>query len=102
MSRFIPGQIRSIQIAVLAEYPPFTLSDLFAHCRSHPIVHARQIAIYLAKEMTGRSTYEIGQSFRREHATVIHACHRIGSLVKVNPEIAARVDRIRKMALEAA
>ncbi len=42
--------------------------------RAQPETGARQLAMRLARELTGKSYPEIGRAFNRDHATVIHAC----------------------------
>ena len=80
--RIIPGPIRAIQMAVLAEYPKFTLTDLFARRRTLEVCYARQIGMYLSKVMTGQSLPEIGRRFGgRDHTTVLHAVRKFERLV---------------------
>jgi hypothetical protein len=42
--------------------------------RAQPETGARQLAMRVAREMTGKSYPEIGRAFNRDHTTVIHAC----------------------------
>ena len=49
--------------------------------RSRIIARPRQVAMYLAKQLTSRSLPEIGRKFGgRDHTTVIHACKKIAAL----------------------
>lgn len=65
--------------------------------RDAPTVRARWIAMYLAREMTGRSFPEIGRMFGdRDHTTVMHACRRMAERVQREPELAVLVDSIRR------
>lgn len=51
-----------------------TRADLLGPGRTQPATTARQVAMRLVRETTGKSYPEIGRAFRRDHTTVIHAC----------------------------
>jgi chromosomal replication initiator protein len=61
-------------IATVAARYGVTREELLAHGRTQPATTARQVAMRLARELTGKSYPEIGRAFSRDHATVIHAC----------------------------
>lgn len=72
-----PLTIRDIQIAV-CDRVGMTLAEFLGERRQAPVVHARQVAMYLAKVLTGRSTPEIGRRFGgRDHTTILHAIKKI-------------------------
>ena len=57
---------------------------------------ARQIAMYLARELTPLSLPAIGRHFgNRDHSTVSHACKLVAHLVDTDPATAAAVGQIR-------
>jgi chromosomal replication initiator protein len=61
-----------------AEYFKLKISDLLSKRRSRSVARPRQIAMYLAKELTNHSLPEIGEAFGgRDHTTVLHACRTI-------------------------
>lgn len=60
-------------IKKVAEYFDLSTADLLSQKRPKHIAEPRMIAMYMAREMTNQSYPEIGESFRRNHATVIHA-----------------------------
>jgi len=80
---FIPDgsepQVTVDQImASTAEYFGVTLEDLRGHSRSRVLVNARQVAMYLCRELTDLSLPRIGQAFGgRDHTTVMHADRKI-------------------------
>ena len=79
--------IENIQKAV-AEYYNIQLNDLLSRRRSRSIVRPRQMAMFLAKELTSQSLPEIGKTFgRRDHTTVLHACRTIKKLKESDPNI---------------
>ncbi|KAA8818642.1 chromosomal replication initiator protein DnaA [Bifidobacterium vespertilionis] len=65
-------------ITQVAKYFRLTFDDLVGRSRTKNIANARQIAMYLAREMTSMSLFDIGQVFGgRDHTTVLHAYQRI-------------------------
>ena len=65
-------------MAATAEYYSLTMEDLCGSSRSRVLVTARQIAMYLCRELTDMSLPKIGQMFGgRDHTTVIHADRKI-------------------------
>lgn len=72
--------IENIQKTV-AEFYRIKLVDLLSKKRTRIIVRPRQIAMYLARDLTQLSLPEIGNAFGgRDHSTVLHACKTIESL----------------------
>ena len=80
---FIPDgsgpEINADQIMVsTADYFGVSLEDLRGHSRSRVLVNARQVAMYLCRELTDLSLPRIGQAFGgRDHTTVMHADRKI-------------------------
>jgi chromosomal replication initiator protein len=69
-------------IAATAEYFSISIEDLCGQSRSRVLVTARQIAMYLCRELTDLSLPKIGQTFGgRDHTTVMHADRKIRSLM---------------------
>ncbi|GAA2674602.1 MULTISPECIES: chromosomal replication initiator protein DnaA [Nonomuraea] len=69
-------------MAKTAEYFGISIDDLCGSSRSRALVNARQIAMYLARELTDLSLPKIGQQFGgRDHTTVMHAERKIRSLI---------------------
>ncbi len=60
------------------------------------INHARQVAMYLAREMTESSLPQIGDVFGRSHTTVLHGCNKIEAEIKLDALLNARVQQLRK------
>ena len=72
--------IDNIQKTV-AKYFKIRVADLSSKNRRQSITRPRQIAMYLARELTSHSFPEIGETFGgRDHTTVINACKRIAAL----------------------
>ena len=91
-----PITIEEIQ-RVVCDY--FNIPDgLIRHkTRKQEVVNARQIAMYLAKEMTNSSLKTIGMHFGgRDHSTVIHAYQSVEDAMKVDTKYASTVSQIRR------
>jgi chromosomal replication initiator protein len=79
----IGPEITAAQImAATAQYFGVTVDDLCGSSRSRVLVTARQIAMYLCRELTDLSLPKIGQAFGgRDHTTVMHADRKIRQLM---------------------
>jgi chromosomal replication initiator protein len=65
----------------VADYYKIKVADMYSKRRPSNIALPRQVAMYLAKEMTQKSLPEIGELFGgRDHTTVLHAVRKIGSV----------------------
>ncbi|MFI7004111.1 chromosomal replication initiator protein DnaA [Nocardia sp. NPDC050175] len=64
-------------MAVTAEYFNTTLEELTGPGKARPLAQARQIAMYLCRELTDLSLPKIGQAFGRDHTTVMYAEKKI-------------------------
>jgi chromosomal replication initiator protein len=69
---------------------------LLARDRSPNVALARQIAMYLARELTDVSLPEIGRGFGRDHSTVVHAHKRIAADIAAGGPAARTVDMLRQ------
>jgi chromosomal replication initiator protein len=78
-----------------ATYFQLTLDDLCSTSRTRHLVNARQIAMYLTRELTDLSLPKIGQAFGgRDHTTVIHATNKIGGLMQERHAIFDQVQEL--------
>lgn len=66
----------SIKQAV-ADYYGIAAAELTAKRRSREIVIPRQVAMFLAREMTDLSLTQLGAAFQRDHSTILHACDKV-------------------------
>ena len=70
--------VENIQKTV-ADFYKIKVADMYSKKRPASIARPRQIAMYLAKDMTQKSLPEIGELFGgRDHTTVLHAVRKIG------------------------
>ncbi len=86
-----PGDI----IEAVADYFKLSTDDLFGSSRSQQIASARQIAMYLCRELTSLSLPKIGQLFGgRDHTTVMYANKKISELMKERRSIYNQVTEL--------
>ncbi|MET1006615.1 MAG: chromosomal replication initiator protein DnaA [Propionibacteriaceae bacterium] len=90
-------------MAQTAAYFALTIDDLCGQSRTHMLVTARQIAMYLCRELTDLSLPKIGQQFGgRDHTTVMHADRKIRTLMaerrSVFNQVTELTNRIKQQA----
>ncbi len=90
-------------MAQTASYFDVTIDDLCGQSRTHVLVTARQIAMYLCRELTDLSLPKIGQQFGgRDHTTVMHADRKIRTLMaerrSVFNQVTELTNRIKQQA----
>lgn len=102
--------IPEVQAAVARVFH-LSRAELLSRSRRQHIAHARQIAMYLSRELAGRaggqrddgdratrepsaSFPRIGIAFRRDHSSVIHACNRIARRRTTDASLAGLLDRL--------
>ena len=100
LTDLLKGQRRSISIADIqkqvAQHYGIRLDEMQSNRRSQNIVKPRQIAMYLAKEMTSNSYPEIGRHFGgRDHTTVMHAARKIEKLILENDKAAEDIATLK-------
>ena len=89
--------IEEIQKRV-AEHYHLRLSEMSSARRARNVARPRQVAMYLAKQLTSRSLPEIGRKFgNRDHTTVMHACTRVAEIMGVDAAFAEDVELLRRM-----
>lgn len=81
----------------VAEHYNLRLTDMHSARRARNVARPRQVAMYLAKQLTARSLPEIGRKFGgRDHTTVMHAVRKVDELIAEDPQIAQDVDVVRR------
>jgi chromosomal replication initiator protein len=75
-----------------------TMDDLLSSSRAQPVAFARQVAMYLSRELTDVSLPAIGRAFgNRNHTTVMHACKRTAERIATDKEA---YEAVRKLTRE--
>ena len=89
--------IEEIQKRV-AEHYSIRLADMHSPRRARLVARPRQVAMYLAKQLTSRSLPEIGRKFGgRDHTTVMHAVKKIEELRATDSSFAEDIELLRRM-----
>jgi chromosomal replication initiator protein len=82
----------------VCEHYHIRVTDMSSARRARNVARPRQVAMYLAKQLTSRSLPEIGRMFgNRDHTTVIHAVARVGELMQRDTGFAEDVELLRRM-----
>jgi chromosomal replication initiator protein len=89
--------IEEIQRKV-AEHYNVRLSDLIGPKRLRTIARPRQVAMYLAKQLTSRSLPEIGRRFGgRDHTTIMHGVRKIEELMAADSQLADDLQLLKRL-----
>jgi chromosomal replication initiator protein len=89
--------IEEIQRRV-AEHYHMRLADMQSARRARAVARPRQVAMYLAKQLTPRSLPEIGRKFGgRDHTTVMYAIRKIEELRAIDPLLSEDVETLRRL-----
>ncbi|HEY0837300.1 MAG TPA: chromosomal replication initiator protein DnaA [Azospirillum sp.] len=82
----------------VAEHFNIRVADMHSARRARAVARPRQVAMYLAKQLTARSLPEIGRKFGgRDHTTVMHAVRKVEELRASDPAFAEDVELLRRM-----
>jgi len=80
----------------VAEYFSISVKEMQSSRRARTVARPRQIAMFLAKQLTSRSLPEIGRKFDRDHTTVMHAVRKIEELLSQDTALAKSIDSLRR------
>ena len=88
--------LEDVQDAVARRFQ-VKVSELESKRRTKTVVHPRQIAMYLSRELTNASFPEIGREFGgKDHTTIIHACRQIEKTMDKDTSLRTTVDRLKE------
>jgi chromosomal replication initiator protein len=81
----------------VAEYYDIRLADMTSKRRPESIAFPRQVAMFLARQMTDTSLSAIGEAFGgRDHGTVLHACRLVKDRMEVDADVRQHVSYLEK------
>ena len=81
----------------VAEHYDIRLADMTSRRRPENIAFPRQVAMYLARQLTESSLNTIGEAFGgRDHGTVLHACRLVRGRMEVDPSVRQVVSYLEK------
>lgn len=88
-----------IQEAVCAQFH-VKMTELKSRRRSKTLVHPRQIAMYLCRELTDASYPEIGRQFGgKDHTTIIHACRQVAKAKETDTMLQTTIETLKEQIL---
>ena len=88
-----------IQEAVCAQFH-VKIAELKSRRRSKTLVHPRQIAMYLCRELTDASYPEIGRQFGgKDHTTIIHACRQVTKAKETDTGLQTTIESLKEQIL---
>lgn len=92
--------VEAIKAEVAAAYR-IPVSDIESPSRKKELVQARQIAIYLARELTETSFPALGRSFGgRDHTTIMHSYQKMQELLRQIPLLRSEIESLRATILK--
>jgi chromosomal replication initiator protein len=104
LQEFLRPQRREVRVAniqkIIASEFGISVEAMRSKSRTAKVTFPRQIAIYLAREMTGMPLVEIGKRFGgRDHSTVLHAYGKIAGMARQDSSLQERLEKMRRMLL---
>lgn len=98
----IDGKAKDISIEsitnIVCEYYDVPDSDMKSSARNQKISHARQIAIYLIREMLQSSFVSIADFFNKKHPTILFSYEKIKEEIKINKKLKEEVENLQTKA----
>jgi chromosomal replication initiator protein len=91
--------MEDIQEAVCSQFR-VKMTELKSRRRSKTLVHPRQVAMYLCRELTDASYPEIGRQFGgKDHTTIIHACRQVAKAKESDAALHATIEALKEQIL---
>ena len=87
-------------IDIVAQRYGMQSADLTGKRRSQDIALARQVAMYICRELTELSTTAIGKAFGRDHTTVLHGCEKIEDGMDADYALKKKVEELMRAVKE--
>ncbi len=81
---------------VTSSYYNINMSDIKSSSRSQKISNARQLSIYLCRELTNESFENIGNYFNKKHTTALYAYEQVVKKIKTNVETSTAIKEIKQ------
>lgn len=83
-------------IELVSKYFALPVESICGASRKKEFRTARQIAMYLSREVLGCGLAEIAQNFDRDHSTVLHSCRRIAASLQKDEALVRHVNAVKK------
>lgn len=99
-NHFIGGGKKRITIEMIQgaveDFYGVAHKDLVGKKKERRIVHPRQVAIYLCRELSESTLKNIGTAFNRDHTTVMHSCDLISSQLQEDRNLREELEAVRE------
>ncbi|MCI4626390.1 MAG: chromosomal replication initiator protein DnaA [Candidatus Magnetoovum sp. WYHC-5] len=83
-------------LKIVCEYYGVSITDIKAKKRTKDVTVPRQVAMYLARELTEMSLIDVGKNFGgKDHATVIYACNKVEEKIKEDENFKRTIEKLR-------
>ena len=79
----------------VGDYYGVSLSDFLSASRNQRVSSARHVAVYLTREITGKSFENIAEFFNKKHTTMLYSYEKIRDELKTNKELDRSISEIR-------
>jgi len=80
----------------VAQYNDVTVKDLKSSARNQKVSKARQIAVYICREILNMSYESIGEYFHKKHTTVMYSCNNIAEKIPNDKDIQQTIEDIKQ------
>ena len=85
-------------IKEVGTYYDVSVADILSKKRKKNIAYARQVAMFLTRELTGSSFPKIGEAFSgRDHTTIMHGCEKIERELKDNTDLKKAISDLKQI-----
>lgn len=85
-------------IKEVGAYYDVSVADILSKKRKKNIAYARQVAMFLTRELTGSSFPKIGEAFSgRDHTTIMHGCEKIEKELKESDELKKAISDLKQV-----
>lgn len=84
-------------IEIVAERYGHTSLALLTQCRTLALVKPRRAAMYMARKIANRPWTALGEQFRRDHTTVLHACRLVRDEMAADSAYAAEINNLEQL-----
>ena len=81
---------------VTSKFYEVDITDILGTARNQKVALARQIAIYLCRELMNQSFENIGEFFNKKHTTAMYAYEQIRAKISVNNSLSADIREIKQ------
>lgn len=93
--------LAALLVATVATVYGLARADMFARSRSGQVAEARQVAMFALRDQMRLTHQQVGLFFGKHHATVIHACRKVGEFLSVDVDFKRRWPLVASAVLSA-